>query len=128
MKNRQQLVNRALKELDVNPLTTESYASVDELVDGVFEQLHRKNIVYIVPPSTATATIPESAFLPIAHCLAYQAAVEMGKNDRVADLFVKCGKAEDDLRLMDRNDHPDRHWFTMRSDYPVSCCLVGTTS
>ena len=78
MKNRQQLVNRAIKELGLIPLTTENYASVNELVDGLFDSLNHRDIVYVVTPTTATASIDEELFLPLATCLAYRAAPEMG--------------------------------------------------
>ncbi len=100
MKNRQQLVNRALKEIGVNPLSTESYASVNELVDGLFDSLNHRDIVYAVTPTTATASLDEELFLPIAACLAYRAAPEMGVTDinQLSYLKAKCDMAEMEMK------------------------------
>lgn len=100
MKNRKQLVNRAIKELGMIPLTTESYASVDELVDGLFDSLNHRDIVYAVTPTTATASLDEELFLPIASCLAYRAAPEMGITDvnQLSYLKVKSDVAEMEMK------------------------------
>lgn len=100
MKNRQQLVNRALKEIGINPLSTESYASVNELVDGLFDSLNHRDIVYAVTPTTVTASIDEELFLPIATCLAYRAAPEMGITDvnQLSYLKAKCDAAELEIK------------------------------
>lgn len=99
MKNRQQLVNRAIKELGHIPLTTENYASINELVDGLVDSLNHRDIVYLVTPTTATASIDEELFLPLATCLAYRAAPEMGVTDlnELSYLKAKCDMAEAEM-------------------------------
>lgn len=97
-KTRQQLVNRSIKELGIIPLSTESYASINELIDGMVESLQDRGVLDDV---FDVANIDERMFLPLAHCLAYYSAPEMGTDENLYPrLAGQCQKAEQDLRVM----------------------------
>lgn len=95
-KTRNQLVDRALKEIGIVPISTVTYASVDELVDGLFDSLNHRDVVYPTSPDS----IDEELFLPIASCLAYRAAPEMGVTDpnQLVYLKAKCDAAEHEMK------------------------------
>jgi len=64
------------------------------------DSLNHRDIVYVVTPTTATASIDEELFLPLASCLAYRAAPEMGVTDlaQLAYLKAKCDAAEMEMK------------------------------
>ena len=99
-KTRPQLVRRALKEIGIIPLTTESYTGIDELVDGMFASLNDRDIVYVANTASTTAgIIDEELFQPLAQCLAYMAGPEMGVDEPTLErLAAQKERAELDIK------------------------------
>jgi hypothetical protein len=98
-KTRAELVNRALANLGALPAgqtaNDEEYDQVDALVIPVVERLSALDIYYV-----ADATeIPDEAFMPLGHCLAWAAAPEFGAASDTA-LYTLARQAELELKVM----------------------------
>jgi hypothetical protein len=96
-RTRTDLVNKALYNLGVTPSGQtpgiEEYNTVNDLVDGVIEDLIERDIYYLVDVDA----VPVAPFIHIAHILAYVAAPEFGAAGD-ASLAAKAQKAEMDLQ------------------------------
>lgn len=98
---REQLIDRALKNLGALPAgqtaSPEDSEAIDNLIDPLIESLNARDIVYIAD----TDEIPDEYFLPIAECLAWVAAPEYGMTLDPARLRPDGRpKAEDELKIM----------------------------
>lgn len=75
---RKQLVERALRVLKVTEANeapnAEDYATVDELVDAVLDQLNEREIVHVQDDDA----IEPAIFLPLAECLADACTKDFG--------------------------------------------------
>ena len=111
-KTRLQVVRRALKELGIMPQTAETYASVDELVDGLVDSLTNRDVAFIPDIDD----LDEDLFRPVAQCLAYAAAPEMsivdpnalqvlGANKMAAEMEMKTIKALRYTRQIAESDY-----------------------
>lgn len=111
-KTRLQLVRRAIKETGIIPLSTETYGGVDELVDGMVESMQDRNVLDAV---FDVSSIDERLFQPLAKCLAYAAAPELGVQQDVYNrLIAEKGAAEQDLVKM-QAERPT--WRALKVDY-----------
>ena len=96
-KTRIELVHRGLKNLGVLPQgqtpSAEEFNSVDDLVDSVIEDLIARDIYYLQDADA----VPEEAFMPLGHVLAWASAAEFGSQADAA-LAALAQKAEIDLK------------------------------
>lgn len=95
---RNQVVNRAIKELGMIPVPGETFPSVDELVDGMVISLRERQIVDILD----IETLEDELFQPVSQCLAYAAFPEMGITDPnvIGRLATQKERAEHDMQIM----------------------------
>ena len=81
-KSAAQLANAAIRNLGINPLSTETYSYVSQMVDPLFDELKGKNIADIA----STSAIPERQFVYLSDLLAYKCMAEF------ADLVLTDGQ------------------------------------
>lgn len=98
-KTRDQLINRALKDLGVLPVgqtaSTEEYSSVADLVDPMVEDLSARDIYYV----SDAGNIEDAAFIHLGRYLAWISAPEFGlQND--SGIAALGQKAEQDLKVI----------------------------
>lgn len=95
-KTRQDLVNRALKNLGVLPdgqvAEAQDYNSVDALIDTTIEDLIARDVTFVDDVNA----IEEKVFMPLGLILAWNCAAEFGQSDNAA-IAALAQKAEKDL-------------------------------
>lgn len=101
MKTREELIERALKNLGTLPsghvANAEDAEAMDALIDPMIFQLNLREIVYLAD----TLEFPDEYFLSLAECLSWVAAPEFGATLDPARLRSDGRpKAEDELRMM----------------------------
>ena len=98
-KTRKDLVYRALKNLGVLPSgqnpSDEEYDAVNDIADSVVEDLVERDVYFLQDIDA----VPENAFLPLGHVLAWAAASEFGMLGDQA-LAAKSQRAEMDLQII----------------------------
>lgn len=98
-KNRNDLIYQTLRNLGALPMGQDPGVDeknhVDFLVDGVIDGL-RETDVYYLPD---VDVIPEEAFLPLSHCMAWACAAGFGQH-KDAMLYQLCEAAKKDLQRM----------------------------
>jgi hypothetical protein len=118
MKDRQDLIYRALRNLGVLPQgqspSAEEYESVSDLIDPLVEELAARHIADI----GSADYIADEFFLPLGHVLAAAAAAEFGQAG-VTEIWALRERAEADLKIM-RNYNARVETVPMRTDYPIT--------
>lgn len=98
-KNRNDLIYQALRNLGALPMGQDPGIDeknhVDFMLDPVIAQLRERDVYYLADVDV----IPDEAFIPLSHCLAWACAAGFGQH-KDANLYQLCELAQHDLQQM----------------------------